>query len=326
MRYKVVWGSAEVFKVHEVANNVIQVDIKPENDTQFYSMGAHIDVTVFVNNQPETRSYSLVGKPKKDNIYSIAVKRLKVSKGGSKFMWTLKKGDRLQISQPMNHFELARNHSRVVLIAAGIGVTPILGMAQQLIEKHTPLQMVYLGASIKEMPYIKELKDVLGKNIEVYAKDEQGRRYDFKKLIASVDANTAVYMCGPLGMMNAVRSLWEQKGYPTENLRYETFGASGLFAPQKFKVKIPRFNLEVEVDKNQTLLEVLNSAGAPVMYDCNKGECGLCTVDILSCSGEVDHRDFFLSDHQKEENTKMCSCTSRVVNGDIVIDTAYRGK
>lgn len=325
MKYKIVWTNAKVYVVKEVAANVIQIQIKPETEAQFFSMGAHVDVAVVVNNQPETRSYSLVGKPNKD-VYTIAVKKVEVSKGGSEFMWALKEGDRLQISQPMNHFELDRNHSQVLVLAGGIGVTPLLGMAQQLIEKHTPVQMIYLGASRKEMPYVNELEKLLTKDVLVYARDEQEKRYDFNALIASIKDDTTVYMCGPLGMMNTVRSLWVKYAKPVEDLRYETFAASGLFAPQKFKVKIPRFNLELEVKENESLLEVLNNAGAPVMFDCNKGECGLCTVDIISCSGEVDHRDFFLSDDQKSENTKLCSCTSRVVNGDIVIDTAYRGK
>jgi ferredoxin len=84
-------------------------------------------------------------------------------------------------------------------------------------------------------------------------------------------------------------------------------------------------NLDVMVDTHETLLSVLKNAGADLMSDCLRGECGLCTVDVLTCDGSIDHRDFFFSDHQKSENKKLCACVSRVVNGTLTLDTAYRG-
>jgi vanillate O-demethylase ferredoxin subunit len=125
--------------------------------------------------------------------------------------------------------------------------------------------------------------------------------------------------------MNAIRKIWKESPFETANLRYETFGASGLFPPQKFTVTLPRFKKEIEVRENETLLHALEAANIDVMYDCQKGECGLCQVDILEYSGYIDHRDFFFSEAEKGENKKMCACVSRVVKGSIVIDTGYRG-
>ena len=91
-------------------------------------------------------------------------------------------------------------------------------------------------------------------------------------------------------------------------------------------MSIPRFGLELVVGEHESMLDVLVRAGAEVLSDCQRGECGLCAVDVLACSGVVDHRDFFFSERQKGENKKLCACVSRVVNGDVVIDTAYRGR
>jgi vanillate O-demethylase ferredoxin subunit len=90
-------------------------------------------------------------------------------------------------------------------------------------------------------------------------------------------------------------------------------------------VNIPRFNKQIEVKENETLLHAMEAAEIDVMYDCKKGECGLCQVDILEYTGDIDHRDFFFSEAEKGENKKMCACVSRVANGNITIDTAYRG-
>jgi vanillate O-demethylase ferredoxin subunit len=126
-------------------------------------------------------------------------------------------------------------------------------------------------------------------------------------------------------MLDAVRRAWHARNLPPGDLRFETFAASGQFAPQPFEVSVPRLGVTLTVPENQTLLDALAQAGVEVMYDCQRGECGLCVIDILDCSGTIDHRDMFFSDAQREENKKMCACVSRVVDGNLVIDTAYRG-
>jgi vanillate O-demethylase ferredoxin subunit len=136
---------------------------------------------------------------------------------------------------------------------------------------------------------------------------------------------TQVYVCGPMRMLDEMRQVWHDLQLPESDLRYETFGTTGRYPTQAFTVKLPRFGKNITVARNQTLLDALNNNGIQVMSDCERGECGLCTVHILACNGTVDHRDMFFSEEQKEENAKLCACVSRVVNGDITIDTAYRG-
>ncbi|MFK7946934.1 MAG: PDR/VanB family oxidoreductase [Saprospiraceae bacterium] len=325
MRYRNIWMDATIIDVTEVADNVRQIKIQPLKGTQAFTVGAHLDVSVYINDLPEIRSYSLIGQFVQGEPYTVCVKRLENSRGGSVYMWQLKVGDKLSISTPVNHFELIYKPTNYLLIAGGIGITPLIGMAETLSNReNTKVTLVYVGKYAAAMPYLKRLENLLGDNLILHCSQENGR-IDIQTILKMVGPKTLTYLCGPLSFMNSIRQAWEESGRENVNLRYETFGASGLFAPQAFKVKIPRFNIELEVPKHQSLLQVLQAADIDIMFDCEKGECGLCQVDILTYTGEIDHRDYFFSENEKGENKKMCACISRVANGNLVIDTAYRG-
>ncbi|MFK8163935.1 MAG: PDR/VanB family oxidoreductase [Lewinella sp.] len=325
MRYRNVWTDATVIDGVEIADNVRQIRMQPSGGSQAFTVGSHIDCSVYIDELPEVRSYSLIGRSAPGEPYTIAVKRLENSRGGSDYMWQLNAGDKISISAPINHFELSYSANRYLLIAGGIGITPIVGMAEALSKReNTEVQLVYVGKQANAMPFIERLKTLLPEGLNLHFSASDGR-FDVQKLLELASPDTLAYLCGPLGFMNSVRQAWEGSAFNDQHLRFETFGASGLFAPQAFKVKIPRFGAELKVPKNQSLLQVLRSAGIDVMYDCQKGECGLCQVDIVEYTGDIDHRDCFFSEAEKGENKKMCACISRVANGSLVIDTAYRG-
>jgi len=176
---------------------------------------------------------------------------------------------------------------------------------------------VYVGRSRDRMAYLSELERLHGDRLVVHV-DDEGSPLDVPALVASLAAHpvggaTELYMCGPIRLMDAVRRSWEGAGLPMANLRYETFGNSGWFQPQDFVVSIPRLGIETSVGANETMLDALARAGADLMYDCRKGECGLCLVDIDQVDGTVDHRDVFLSAAQKATDRALCVCVSRVV-------------
>jgi vanillate O-demethylase ferredoxin subunit len=324
MRYRNIWKEATVVSTMDVAANVRQFEIAPAAGTQPYGAGAHLDISLPIHEKPEIRSYSLVGSYEPNRPYRIAVKRLAASRGGSVYMWSLARGARLSIAQPQNHFPLTFGRPSYILMAGGIGITPIYGMALELAERGADVRLLYAGASRADMPYVDELKTRLGERLSIHASDERARM-DIDRVVAAISPGAQLYVCGPLRMLDAVRRAWHAHGLPAGDLRYETFGASGQFAPQPFRVSLPRLGLELVVSEHQSLLDALVAAGAEVMADCLRGECGLCAVSVLDCSGVVDHRDLFFSDAQKGENKKMCACVSRIVNGGVVIDTAYRG-
>jgi len=230
MRYKNSWINATVVAIEQVAASVLQIQIQPASGTiKPYTVGSHINVSVLIDGKTEIRSYSLVGEYQSNASYIIAVKLLPSSNGGSKYMWSLKAGFKIRISQPTNNFELSHNTNNYLLIAAGIGITPIIGMAKILNRKAgLEVKMLYAGNNKEEMPYVNDLQSLLGSNLMLHYSDTQGF-YDTSELINLANAKTQIYLCGPLPFMNAVRKTWEDGPYENSNLRFETFGASGLF-------------------------------------------------------------------------------------------------
>jgi vanillate O-demethylase ferredoxin subunit len=125
-------------------------------------------------------------------------------------------------------------------------------------------------------------------------------------------------------MLEDAKRAWSASGRPVDRLRFETFGNSGRRPAVAFTVRIPRLGKEISVGANQTLLEALEAASVDMIFDCRRGECGLCALPILSFEGELDHRDVFFSAAEKAGNTKLCTCVSRVYGASITLDTADR--
>ena len=325
MKTAQIWTEARVHALHDITPTVREITLKPTNSALPHQAGGHLQMQVLVNQgaavRPHTRSYSLIGQPDGE-FYRIAVKRLDEGRGGSKAMWQLAVGDRLQISEPQNHFPLDLAAPAYLLAAGGIGVTPLVGMAQLLAQRGAKVQMLFGARSEAELAYLEPLKVVLKDQLKT-ATAEKGAYIDFEAEIAQLPPQAQMYICGPVPMLDAARKAWANAGRPMADLRYETFGSSGRFAPQAFRVKIPRHSLDITVPADNGLLDELEMAGVQAMYDCRRGECGLCAMDVLSINGEIDHRDVFLSDEEKASNKRICVCVSRVV-GEITLDSAYR--
>ena len=162
------------------------------------------------------------------------------------------------------------------------------------------------------MAYLDALLELHGDRLRTHVSSD-GSPLSVPELVGSVDHGTELYMCGPIRLMDAVRRSWVERELPLPNLRFETFGNSGWYSAQEFVVRVPKLDLEVTVGADQTMLEALEAAGADMMYDCRKGECGLCEVRVLTLEGDLDHRDVFYSERQKDARSKLCCCVSRAV-------------
>jgi len=280
--------------------------------------GSHLDVRVRIGDATDTRSYSVVESSDDGSRLTISVLRTPQSRGGSIHMHGLRADDQLEVTQPLQNFPLGVGAPSYVLVAGGIGITALVEMGRVLRSLRADYTFVYVGRSRERMAYLEELARLHGDRLVVHVDDERDP-LDVSGLVASLAADPAgaaaeLYMCGPIRLMDAVRRAWEAAGLPQANLRYETFGNSGWFQPQNFVVSIPRLGIETSVGANETMLEALARAGADLMYDCRKGECGLCLVDIDQVDGTVDHRDVFLSTGQKATDRTLCACVSRVVS------------
>jgi vanillate O-demethylase ferredoxin subunit len=231
-------------------------------------------------------------------------------------------GERLRIIEPQNHFPLDAEPGAVLLVAGGIGVTPMVSMAQSLARRGPWLRMVYAARAPSELAYRTELQRALGERLQCVVRS-QGESLDLGAEISALPEGGQMFVCGPVTLLDAARRAWRDAGRPIADLRYETFGSSGRFAPQAFRVRVPRHGLDFTVGADTSLLDALEQQGVQAMHDCRRGECGLCAVDVLALNGEIDHRDVFLSDAEKESGRRICVCVSRVV-GEITLDSAWR--
>ncbi len=323
MQKPIEWRGAQLRATRDLTPDIRLFEIEPSGEFVVPTPGSHINVAVQIGERPDVRSYSTVG-PCDDGLYRIAVKLLPDSRGGSAYMWSLKPGARMTISTPGNHFELARNRPDYLLLAGGIGITPIYTMALALAQQgRTPFRVLYACRSRRDLALADDLASRIGGRLQVFV-DEEGSRIDLAAEIAGLAPSGELYVCGPIGLLEAAKRLWQHSGRPVDELRFETFGNSGRFATMPFIVKIPRLGKTVEVPQNRTMLEALEAAGIDMIFDCRRGECGLCALPILEVEGIVDHRDVFFSDEEKAANGKLCTCVSRVAGGSITIDTADR--
>lgn len=323
MPERIEWHQARLRATRDLTPDIRLFEIEPAEGFIQPDPGSHINVSVQIGSRPDVRSYSIVG-PCQDGVYRIAVKLLPHSRGGSAYMWSLAPGARLTISTPGNHFDLGRGRPEYLLVAGGIGITPIYTMALALAERGADFRLLYASRSRRDLALADELRQRIGDRLETFL-DEDGARIDLRAEIAPLAPDGELYVCGPIGMLEAAKKAWSESGRPVDRLRFETFGNSGRFASEAFTVRIPRLGREVRVADNETMLDALEAAGIDMIYDCRRGECGLCAVDIVSVDGVVDHRDVFFSDEEKAENKKLCTCVSRVI-GSITVDTADRSE
>ena len=321
MRVEQGSGEAVVRATRALSRDVRLFEIEPVDGAAAWAPGAHIDVTVRLGERTEVRSYSLVGDWHAQR-YRIAVKRRPEGRGGSSYMWSLEAGARLTVGAPNNHFELALDSPEYLLVAGGIGVTPILGMAGSLAARGARFRVLYAARSRADLALAEELAASIGDRLQIFV-SEEGMRIDADAAVARLGASGELYLCGPLRMIEDFRRAWRAAGRRPGAFRVETFGSGGAFAPEPFRVRVVGLAGEVVVPSDRSMLDALEAAGVEIVADCRRGEFGLCAVDVIDVAGRLDHRDVFLSEGQRREGRKICACVSRA-SGEITIDVGWR--
>lgn len=283
-----------------------------------WAPGAHIDVECGPTGL--SRQYSLCGDPAGAGVYEIAVLRDTASRGGSAWIHDqVKAGDRLKVRGPRNHFRFNEESKKAIFVAGGIGITPISAMAGRARALGMDYELHYSGRSRASMAFVDELTLLHGDRLHVYAKDE-GLRNDFSALFAVAAADTQVYACGPVRMLEALEAGCTH--WPEDALRIEHFQSTlGLLDPSRehaFEVELKDTGIVVQVPADQTLFAALRAANIDVQSDCGEGLCGSCEVRVLA--GKIDHRDVVLTRSEREGNTKMMACCSRAAGGRLVLE------
>lgn len=325
MKSTLTWHPARVVELRDLTPTVREFVIAPDDGAaERWAPGAHLPVRLEAEAREFTRHYSLVGVPEEAAGYRIAVKRLDDGLGGSRAIWQLAVGDAIDVGTPQNHFPLGFTAPATLLVAGGIGITPMVSMAQALSRRGQSVRLLYAARSDSELAYGETLRGLLGDAL-VTCVSGRGERLELAEEIRALPAGAQAYVCGPSTLLDEMRALWLADARPLPGLRFETFGSGGRLHSEGFRVELPRHRTEVEVSSDQPLLDALEAAGIEVMSDCRRGECGLCALDVLALDGQIDHRDVFLSEREKQENKRICACVSRVV-GRVTLDTAWRAE
>ena len=307
------WRRARVIDVREVAQHVRRIVLEPERLEAPAPPGSHIDIGVYVNGRADVRSYSVVGMSGYGTELVLGVQLARQSRGGSAYMHNLRRGQEGSITQPLQNSPLNYGRPGYVRAAGGIGITAMVAMGTALKARGADYRFVYGARSRDLMAFLDELVPEHGDRLDLRI-DDEGGSLDVAELVAGVPDGGELYVCGPTPMLDAIKAAWAGAGRRPADLRFETFGSSGRFAPESFTVRIPRLGLETLVPHDVSMLEALEACGADMMYDCRRGECGLCEVRVLDVDGVIDHRDVFLSDEQHQVGDRLQSCVSRVVS------------
>ncbi|UOA33299.1 Phthalate dioxygenase reductase [Sulfitobacter sp. DSM 110093] len=306
-----------VAQVDRLSSDVNRIWLTFPDGSRCYQPGGHLKFHLPLQNGIASRSYSMVGVDENGRI-CIAVRRAEQSAGGSEYMHTLEQGDTVRLETAPNHLPVTYAGTDYALVAGGIGITPLIGIGRALLRASKTVRFVYLVREASNAPFINELRDTFGDALTLHDDSVSGL-FDTAAFVKSLSADSFLYMCGPTPMMDAMKGAWKTDGRPSNQLRFETFGSSGRFPAVPFEVEVVETGDVVQVAANQGMLDALMAANQPVMFDCRKGECGLCKVNILSSESEVDHRDVFLSAQEKTANHAMCCCVSRAHGGRLIV-------
>lgn len=283
-----------------------------------WSAGAHIDVRL---DDETVRQYSLCGVPGARDAYRIAVKNAADSRGGSRAMHRrVGVGDTLVIGGPRNHFALVDGARHHVLIAAGIGITPLLAMAYELQARGASYELHYFTRSVAETAFHRELSaPPYAGRVNFHHAVGAGLRELLRQRLGPCSAGHHLYMCGPRRFTQVVDEV-TAGSWPPEAIHVEYFGAGAPAAAPNgaFEVRLQRSKRTIAVAADCSIVDALCAHGIAVATSCREGVCGTCLTGVIA--GTPDHRDLFLSAQERQAGNKMTICVSRAKSAQLVLD------
>ena len=303
------WASAQGIAAFELA--------PVEGDLPTVQPGAHIDVHL-----PGglVRQYSLVNGPGEQDVYRIGVKREPLSTGGSRALHdAVRQGDVLAVSAPRANFVLRRDAFRTVLLAGGIGATPLLAMAQAL-QTFGAAYELHLFVQTEGDVAFPEIVDRLGAAVVRHVGlDAHGTAAAIERILGPFEPGWQVYLCGPAPMLERARAVAAAAGWPDAAVHYEYFKNTRVIdTASSFDVELARSGLVLAVPAGRSILDVVREHGVMVDSSCEQGACGTCVVGVLE--GEPDHQDVYLNPQEHADGRRMTICVSRARSVRLVLD------
>lgn len=307
-----------VAKKISVGEGICSLELTPLSGAlPSFQPGAHIDVSL---SNGLVRQYSLVNNPGETDRYVIGVKRENPSQGGSEFIHeTLREGDLLAISEPRNNFPLRRDAEQTILIAGGIGVTPLLSMAGALDGQNLDFAFHYFAQNERQLAFpdrIMQIEKRLTCHLDL---SPEQTHTEIGEILSSPSADRQVYICGPGPMLDAARDIAEKRGWAENAVHFEYFkNTTEIDDSSSFEIALSRSALTLQVPAGRTILSVLRENGVDMPASCQQGACGTCLATVLD--GEPDHQDVYLSRSEKHEGKKILTCVSRAKSKRLVLD------
>lgn len=285
-------------------------------DLPRFSGGSHVVVTMRGAERSWRNAYSLTSSPERRDHYQIAVRRLDASRGGSAFLHdAVELGTILEISPPANLFALAATARKHLLIAGGIGITPMLAQLADLERMRAPFELHFAIRSLAEGPFAGELMRRPQGEVRLYRRNA-GERLNVGSLLADQPLGTHLYVCGPTGLIAETVAAANHLGWPARYVHTESFAAAAPGKP--FVAILARSGRRIAVEESTSLLEALEAAGVAVPSQCRGGACGCCETGLIE--GIAEHRDAFLSEDIKASQSKIMVCVSRAQTDHLVLD------
>ncbi|WP_088708070.1 2Fe-2S iron-sulfur cluster-binding protein [Noviherbaspirillum denitrificans] len=282
--------------------------------------GAHLSLPMRLEDgSVGIRSYSISSNPMRRDAYEIAVLKEDTGRGGSIAVHKdFNIGTILRCGMPKNAFPLHGDDRPAVLIAGGIGITPIKAMAQELKQRGAEFQLHYSARSRREMAYWSKLKLAMGERARFYFSDESASaRLDVGKVLAAAPDDAVFYVCGPARLIEAVVESAKAHGIPESRVKFERFMAKPVDG-KPISVRLARSKLDITVAADQSILDAVLNAGVDAPFSCREGVCGMCATKVLD--GEVEHNDTALTDAERDKAALMCTCVSRARTASLVLD------
>jgi ferredoxin-NADP reductase len=290
-----------------------------EGELPSFSAGSHIDLHL---GNGLIRSYSLTNATCERHRYVIGVKKEPLSRGGSRFIHEqLRVGDEAMISTPRNNFALCEEAPSSVLIAGGIGITPLRCMAQHLEELARPWQLHYAARSRCSAAFVSQLAE-FGPKVRFYFPTESGQkphasRMDINAVVADAPHDAHLYCCGPEGMLESFKTA--SAGRSPAQTHVEHFAnAQGVDKAGEFEVVLAKSGRTVDVPSGKSILDTLLELGIDAPFSCMEGVCSSCETRVLS--GIPDHRDLILTSEEHAANDRMMICCSRSKSRTLVLE------
>jgi vanillate O-demethylase ferredoxin subunit len=293
------------------------VPMTPDTPLPAAEPGAHVDLHL---GNGCVRSYSLTN-PGERHRWTLAVNLDAASRGGSKWIHeALRPGATLEVDGPRNHFALNEAAPHSVLIAGGIGVTPLLAMARRLAVLGRPWTMHYAARSRAKMAYadtLRELAERSGARLDLRCDHEGDAPLDLARIVAALPEGSHLYACGPAGLLAAFEAA--TAALARERVHLERFASTQRAATEGgYMVKLARDGRSVPIAQSRSILDALIEIGLHPPHSCREGTCGSCETRVLE--GTPDHRDEILTDAERAEGTRMMICCSGSKSPLLVLD------